>query len=399
MSGRRTAAAAVAALVVAAVVAAGVLGPGGSDEQPEAGDPTTTTVPDAVARDVEPDDAFRIGSPAGPYRVDYRVEDPSGEVPPTLDQVLVDPPFRSRLEIHPPGGGAPSLQIGTLDRLLVLDASGPGAQPVTVARVPALAPAAIRVEPVLDDAVAAGVLELRGQREVAGRRCQVLRSADLLEAGPLRPVGDGEHVDTCVDAQGLVLEEVRRRDGAPVLVRTAVRVATGLEVDDEVFETGPVSAAPEQGGGATTPADPGTAPEGPVWDLPDAAVPDGLERVGRYSVVPPQAERFADPAQRDGIIAGIADVWQGGGDVLVVYQGRTLGGVPAFEPVDFATPVAGTALGDGSLLLSALGSELRFARPEGRFVHVFGSLSPAVLRDVAGALVEGVGTGLELRER
>lgn len=397
MPTRRTAIALVAAVVAVGAIAIAVVGPSGSDDAPVSDDAASSTpsVPAADARDAEADDGFVVGATDEAHRIDYRVEDPTGAVPPTLDQVLVDPPFRSRLEIHPPGGGTPSLQIGTIDRLLVLDAADPASQPLVVARVPALAPAASRIAPVVDDAIETGVLERRGQRIVAGRRCQVFRTATLLEAGPLRPLGADDFVDTCVDAHGLVLEEVSVAGGEPVLVRTAVVVAP-VEPADELFETGPVSAPPEQGGGATTPAEPDTAPEGPVFELPAAAVPPGFGPVGRFSVIPPQPERFEDPALRDAIIAGIADVWQRGGDLLVIYQGRTLGGVDAFEPVEFATPLASAVLGDGTRLLSALGTELRFPRPGGRFVHVFGTLPPDRLLDVADALVESQGTGLVL---
>jgi hypothetical protein len=399
---RRTAVAAVVALVVVAGLLVAVTSPWGDDGAsdragpPEPG-PPGASVPPAQAGDVAAETDLTIGAPEGAYRIDYRVEVPGSGGPATLDQVLVDLPFRSRLEIHPPGGGTPSLQIGTLDRLLFLDAMAADGGPVTIARVPALAPSAIRLGPVLPAAEAAGVLESRGQREVAGRRCQVVRTEALLEAGPMRPLDDdGTHVDTCVDAEGLVLEEVTTDAGEVVLTRTAVLVAAA-DADDALFETGPVSAPPERGGGATTPADPATAPDGPVWALPATAVPQGFEPIGRFSVVPAQPERFAEGGDRDSIIAGIADVWASEVDVLVVYQGRTLGGVGAFAPVDFAEPVD-VPLGPGELLLSALGSEVRVALPEGRFVHVFGSLSPAVLLDVTAALEEGAGTGLELLE-
>lgn len=387
--------------VVAGLVVA-VAAPWGDDRgsEPAAAPepvPPGVSVPPAQVRDVDPGTDLTIGAPAGAYRIDYRVEQPGRDGPVTLDQVLVDLPFRSRLEIHPPGGGNPSLQIGTLDRLLFLDATAPDGRPVTIARVPALAPSAIRLGPVLTAAEAAGVLERRGQREVAGRRCQVVRTEALLEAGPLRPLDDdGTHVDTCVDAEGLVLEEISTDAGEVVLARTAVLVASA-DADDPLFETGPVSAPPDRGGGATTPADPATAPDGPVWDLPPAAVPEGFEPLGRFSIVPAQPDRFAEGGDRDAIIAGIADVWASDIDVLVVYQGRTLGGVDAFAPVDFAEPVE-VPLGPAGLLLSALGSEVRVARSEGRFVHVFGSLPPAVLLDVTSALEEGVGSGLELLE-
>lgn len=401
MGPRRTAVAAVVALVVVAGLLVAVASPfedgdGGSDgvTDPEAA-PPGASVPRAQAADVEADAGFTIGAPEGAYRIDYRVEAPGRRGPASLDQVLVDLPFRSRLEIHPPGGGTPSLQIGTLDRLLFLDATAPDGRPVTIARVPALAPSAIRLGPVLPAAEAAGVLEQRGQREVAGRRCQVVRTEGLLEAGPLRPLDDdGSHVDTCVDAEGLVLEEISTDGGEVVLARTAVLVVPA-EADDALFETGPVSAPPDRGGGATTPADPTTAPAGPVWDLPAPAVPEGFQPIGRFSVVPAQPERFAEGGDRDSVIAGIADVWASEVDVLVVYQGRTLGGTDAFVPVEFAEPVE-VPLGPAGLLLSALGSEVRVALPEGRFVHVFGSLPPAVLLDVTAALEEGAGSGLEL---
>lgn len=356
------------------------------------------------ARPVEPDDDFVIDQHDGPYRIVYLLEDPRGEIASETDRLWVRPPFESRLETAtgaPPGGETVSVQIGSLERLRI----GGVAEELTIARVPALAPGTIRIEPVVDAAVAAGLLERVEQRVVAGRRCQVFRSGSTLGAGPLTPISPAEHTESCIDGDGLLLEETLFTDGEAILRRVAVEVDLEPDLDAEtetgtdLFDPGPISAPVDQGGGATTPADPASAPVGPFHELPDDAVPDGFELVGRYSVIPPQPDKFADETQRPSIIAGVADVHaDDAGDLFVVYQGATLGGVEAFAPIPFAGRVDSPTLGTGELLLSALGTELRFALDGGRFVHVFGTLDPAVLAEVADALVETTGTGLVLLE-
>ena len=383
--------AAVVGVAVLGAVAVGVGAPG-SDRTAERPD----------ARPVDPVDDFVIEQHAGPYRIVYLLEDPRGEIASETDRLWVRPPFESRLETatgSPPGGETVSLQIGSLERLRI----GGVAEELTIARIPALAPGAIRIAPVVDAAVAAGLLERGEQRMVAGRRCQVFRSGSTLGAGPLTPITDAEHTDSCIDEDGLLLEETLFTGGEAILRRVAVEVDLdpGLAGDDPdaeaLFDPGPISAPVDQGGGATTPADPESAPVGPFHELPDDAVPAGFDFVGRYSVIPPQPDKFADETQRPGIIAGVADVHaDDDGDLFVVYQGATLGGVEAFAPVDFAGRVDSPTLGTGELLLSALGTELRFALDDGRFVHVFGTIEPAALAEIADALVETTGTGLVL---
>src|SRR5207247_7133823 len=73
----------------------------------------------------------------------------------------------------------------------------------------------VRAGPVLEDALGAGVIERREQREVAGRRCQVYRSKDTAAGATLAPATDPtrQHADTCIDEAGVVLEEVVVTDG------------------------------------------------------------------------------------------------------------------------------------------------------------------------------------------
>ena len=133
---------------------------------------------------------------------------------------------------------------------------------------------------------------------------------------------------------------------------------------------------------------------GAFWTPPGNDPPDGFTRVGRFAIVPPQAERFAASLQDPGIVAGTADVFVRGPDFVVVWQGGTLGGVEAYPPTDGAAAVDGGPVGRGEVLPSALGTELRFPQEGGRFVHVVGTLQADDLRAVARSLVETEGTGL-----
>lgn len=356
---------------------------------------TESSEPGAETRPVPADDAFSIEQHRGPYRIVYRVEDPSGDAGVQTERVWVRSPFESRSETAagaPPGGEVVSVQIATVDRLRF----GGRDDAATVARVPGLAPAAVRVAVILDEAEDAGLVEAREQRVVADRRCQVYRSGTLLGSGPLEPITDDGHADSCVDEDGLVLEETLVVDGEAVVRRVAVEVELG-DVDADLFDPGEISATVEQGGGAATPADPASAPEGPFHRLPADEIPEGFELQGRFSVIPPQPERFSDPLLGDQIVAGVADVYvDGRGDAFVVYQGGTFGRVDAFAPEPTAEVVRHPTFGRGELLLSAAGTELRFALDDGRFVHVVGTIEPDRLERIAGALEEIQGTGLVL---
>jgi hypothetical protein len=88
-----------------------------------------------------------------------------------------------------------------------------------------------------------------------------------------------------------------------------------------------------------------------------------------------------------------------GADFVVVWQGGTVGQVVAYPPTKGARHVDGVAVGDGEAVLSALGTELHFARPHGKFVHVDGTLTVRELTAVARDLRETQGTGLVYLDR
>lgn len=352
--------------------------------------------PAAFSIEVATDDDFAIRQTMQDHRIVYRLTDPDGKV--ETDRLVVRAPFDSRLETalgEPPGGDTVSVQIGTIDRLAI----GGVDVPATVARVPGLAPSSIRLAPIVEAAVEADLLEVREQRMVAGRRCQVHRSGTTLASGPLRPITADEFADSCIDAEGLLLEETLFIDGEAMFRRTAVDVEVDASTDDVDFTTGEPTAPVDQGGGSTLPADPESAPIGPFHVLPVDAVPAGFTLLERFSVIPPQPDRFSDPARREGIIAGVADVYADGqGDFFVVYQGGTLGRLDAFAPTPDVPSVDVGGLGGGEMLLSALGTEIRVPLPGGRFVHLIGPLDPDVLVGVGAALEEIEGEGLVLVE-
>ena len=256
---------------------------------------------------------------------------------------------------------------------------------------PAAAPGDVRLASLLDRAIELGLIERREQRKVLGRRCQVYRTGGSLYEGTLRRAEPGAHADSCVDGAGLVLEEVIVTE-ALTTRRIAVELEDEADLDDALFEVGEPTAEVRQGGGSARPVDPAAAPLGPFWQLPTP--PPGFEHVGRFSVIPPQAEVFGDPTREGELVATVADVWRRGPDMIVVDQGGSLHGVPPYRPDLNAPRRALGELGSAEEHLTAQGPELRVALPQGRFVRVTGTLPVNQLAEVASHLRQVTGTGL-----
>jgi hypothetical protein len=338
---------------------------------------------------VEVDPSFEIGSRAEPYRIVYRLDDLSDpDVEPTTDEVWVRQPFESRLETSS-GSRLQAVQVAAIDRLRL----GSIDEPLVIARVPGLAVSDVRVAPILDDGVESGLLELGQQRMIIDRRCRVVRSGTLVGAGPLVPITDAEHAESCVDSEGIVLEETLFSNGRPTLHRIATAFDPSPTLTDELFEVGEIVVPVDKGGGSSLPVDPDSGALGSFWVTAGKDVPAGFDLVGRYSVVPPQPDRFAVP-QNPAIVAGTADVWVRGADMLVLFQGGTSGSVVAFPPTPHARSIDGGALGEGEAVLSALGNELHFAHAHGKFVHLIGTVPVDDLVALARDMVETEGSGL-----
>jgi hypothetical protein len=331
-----------------------------------------------------------VRTPAA-FRVVYRLEEPAGggRLALSTDRVVVRRPFDSRIETRrgaPPGDALVTTQVAVFGRLAV---EGQDGRQSTEAVPPAVGASDIRLAPVLQPALDRGLLRRRERRRVADRTCQVYRSGRSLGAGPLVPPTGATHTDSCVDEAGLVLEEVVVDGGERLSRRVAVEVDDDPELGRGPFRTSAPTTPVDRGGGSVREVDPESRPPGPFYEL--AGGPEGFRRRGRYSVIPPQAENFADPSTRARIVAGVVDVWVRGADVLFVEVGGTLGGVPPFSRNPTSSPVDLGSFGEGELFVDARGNQVRVALDGGDYVRITGTLPPDRLAAIARSMepVEG----------
>lgn len=334
-----------------------------------------------------------LGIPPSTYVVTYRVDERDGDsVHTTTARLAVDRPFASRFTTS--DGPPPGTDILT-DRVsgfgVFAQRSGTGA-PVALTAAPALAAGDVRADVLVPALLGAGAAERREQREVAGRRCQVYRLGGPITAGEVVPSKRGSltYAEVCIDADGLVLEEITVEDGEPVARWLAVKVEAA--VDPELVVEGAEPVPVQQGGGSLRPVEPGSRSLGEFWELDGP--PEGFERMGRYAVVPPRPGDPADPNTRRQLVAAVTDVWRGGDDVVIVDQGGTVGQVLPFLPHPHGRLVDLGALGEGEWFFVPTGAEVRVVRPPGRFVRVTGTLPPEDLIELARSLNAVDGAGL-----
>jgi hypothetical protein len=312
------------------------------------------------------------------YRVRYRLEEQLGnDVRVSTERLAVRRPFESSLETWtgaPPGKRRLSRDVSAFGRS---STSRSGAARVVSEQPPTLAAHDVRVRTILRS------LARRERRRVLGQTCQVYRSDERLTVlTALGPPRRDRYVDSCIAANGLVLEEVQVRSGHITTRRIAAGVAERLT--SERFDVGAATIDVKNGGGSTRAVDPATMPPGQFWQLDQP--PLGFAMVGRYAVVPPQPENFTDPAREGLQRAGVTDVWRHGVDVIGVDQGGTLRGSPPFRVDESQAVIDAGQLTHGELLLTGQGAELRFLTGGGHYVRVFGTVAIDDLLTVARQL-------------
>lgn len=334
-----------------------------------------------------------LGTPPSSYAITYRVEERDGDaVRTTTARLAVDRPFASRFTTSEgPPPGAEILTDRVTDLGVFAQRSGTGA-PVALTAAPAPAAGDVRADVLLPAMIDAGAAERRERRSVVGRRCQVYRLGGSITSGEVaRGEPDSDtYADVCIDADGLVLEELTVDNGQPQTRWLAVEVDTDADVDVVLEGAEPVPV--QQGGGSLRPVDPRSRSLGEFWELREP--PEGFERMERYAVVPPRPGDPADPNTRRQLVAAVTDVWRVGDDVLIVDQGGTIGQVLPFPPHPHGRPVELGALGEGEWFFVPTGAEVRVVRPPGRFVRVTGTLPPEDLIELARSLNAVDGAGL-----
>lgn len=375
-----------ALLASGAVLLASGVGDGGAATDARAG---------SELIDADPAGLLQPGPVPDSYRIDYRVEGHGGdEVVVTSDRLWVRRPWDSRLEVYrseQPGGRPDAVQVASFGGFR---AEGAGEAEVVVATPPGPPASDVRITAALPAALEDGRVELVEHRRVAGRTCQVLRTATSLATGDLAPpVGPDDHADTCIDARGLVLEEVLVSDGEVLLRRVAIDVAIEPDLEGVSFETGEATLEVDEGGGFVAETESGSRVPGRFFEPRD---PDGFIRHGRFAVVPPQAENFTELDRLAQRVTYLSDVWVHGADVVVLDQGGTVGNVDPFPGLGGVE--VDLARGPGTLTYGLGGPVVIVDLGGGRFLRARGTVAPDLLVDLLEGLDEVEGGELRLLE-
>ena len=315
--------------------------------------PKLTSTPSRIVGLRLPSD---VAVPAS-YHVVYRVTTGAAV---TTEDLWVHRPFESYDATYagPSVTGSPlSVITSRLGRLYVQSASG---TPEVVEPAPAPTTFDIRLD-ALTGADVQGVVQAQGDHRVAGRSCQMLRTAGSLLSNALSGTPTArDHVDSCVDDAGLLLHERHVNGGHVVFDRVAMSVDTSPP--SRGFTTAGTHLAVEQGGGKVVTLAAGSRPPGAMfWELAQPLA--GFSLLGRFATVSPTANaHIAGTASP--IETGVLDVFVNGPDVVTVDQAVDVG--PRASPGQSGVPVDLGPLGQGRLTLSPLGGIIRVDVPNGK---------------------------------
>jgi hypothetical protein len=309
--------------------------------------------------------------PPQAYEVEYRVEESATDrVVVNTQKVSVRRPFDARGEIRDSKGEVLEQRLTVFGKLTI----GTKGNRRLLGVPPALASADLRPDVVLPEAVTRGLLKPREQRRVAGRVCQVYRAAKTVSSGELVPLDKAkasEHADVCIDAAGLLLEEVwQNPEGRRLTRRVATRVDVAPSFDEKTFSVEGIPDLPvTEGGGGVRPVDDGRPLPSGVFLLDQ--VPEGFTMQGRYAVIQPKLDVMQDPlgASETPRSTSFTDVWVRGPDVLVLDRGDAA----AFSAHPYGRTIDLGPLGQGETYVDLRTSEARATVRNG-YVRLYGTL-------------------------
>jgi hypothetical protein len=326
-------------------------------------------------------------SPLIAYRITYRIDagKPIGANV-TTETLSVLRPWGSLMVTRsgpPPGGAVTDQLTSDFGKLRVTPASG---APTVVSTPPDLAASDLRLDITSAEIVAGGLARWAERRRVLSRDCQVLVTTappQGQQLGALRGA-HGDQVLSCIDANGLILEQLVTSSGTLLLRREAVQVDTAPQLDPVTFSVQEAATTTTaDGGGSVVQVPPSTLPPGPTWFLDHP--PAGFTFQGHYAVAEPTSlDINGQPSSNRR--AGFTDVWTAGAGVLILDQGGTLFGSPAFSAAPGARPVALGALGTGEEVPGARLGTVRVAMADGRYIRLAGTLPLDQLATLARTL-------------
>jgi hypothetical protein len=304
------------------------------------------------------------------YRAVYRVEAFQGsDVTESTEEIKVRRPFDGRVFIRegpPPGAAVQFEGRSTFGLYANYTESGPAE---VAGDAPTVALGDLRLERILDELVAQELFVPGDRRRTLGRECQEYRTGSPVQSLRVTAPTEEDYADVCIDANGLLLEEVTVAGGELTQRLTATELETGVALDPADFTIEGERLTAEQGGATVTEVDRTVAPTAGYWTL--ESLPAGFTHRGRYLV--------------EGEGSSHVDVYVGGADLVTVRQGA-----PAAEP-DLRD--AGTGrdvdlgeVGQGQTFLRTIGPIVVAHPGSEAFVHVAGTLSSANLEGLARSL-------------
>lgn len=331
-----------------------------------------------------PEERLEVESVPTRYTAVFRVEDRAGAEPNiTTEKVWMERPFSSRTETWtgpPPGDERLSVLQSSFG---ILSNRGKSADPLNLAVPPSLGSGDLRMDAVLDRAVADDMLVPMELREVYGRECQVYRAGGPVFAGDIVAFDEDSatFADVCIDANGLVIEEVWTQEERIIRRRIAEEISIDPPLDDALFESDvPV----QEGGFRGTVERVREAETTGLWRLPEP--PEGFRDLGLFAVTLPEAViPQVSPLVETVAPSSVTQVYVDGPDLLVVDQDPSLAQFTRNEG-RATQPVEIDGLADAVLILDARLNEVRGIDAEGSVVRIFGTIAPDELVALARKL-------------
>jgi hypothetical protein len=329
-------------------------------------------------------DVLAIDAAPASYRVVYRIDSSGTEGVTSRTQVVeVQRPFDAHVVVYRGTDATGDPEVDVRSNVgLYADTTDPS-NPEVGSGIPAAALGDLRLDGAIGDLVDAGLFVRRERREVAGRECQVYRTGQALESLQLSAPTDTNYADVCVDAAGLLLEQVAYTDGKPELYEVAVSVEAEPTFASDSFTIAGTPRSLSDGGVQLSPIDPSVAPTSGYWTPVDGM--PGATHVGRYLLQRPNTDTSsttttAGTATTSPTIDTYVDVYSTGSSFVIVQQGPAAS-APSRDTTLGADADAG-ALGTARVAFGLSGNTLVATTASG-FVEITAPMSANDLAAVA----------------
>lgn len=285
----------------------------------------------------------------------YAVEDlTQGGHRTTTEVVDIDSPQVARTLMHE-GSSATGASLGGAawsarsEYLIAADGT------VSVVRdvAPQFAGAAWNLGVAVEFAVAHGRATPLGNSSVSGRACSLVRTLEPVDAGELAPARGTDHAESCVAADGTLLQDAWTLKGELVRRRTLVSDGSGPSRDllsGRAPKPAPTSSVMDQVKDVTVPV------LVKALGIPTPSAPLGLPVAGTAATI------SLDPAGAGVSVEGGVLSWTDGRRLVVLQVQRGL-----LAPLSVGSAGVPVALGPRTVRVQALaiGLRVRFAGPDG----------------------------------